>query len=110
MAVSTQGGGSAPAKGPAGELAPGFAHVLQAAGPVAVPGGDFLLQADFVRAGPDLLLIGADGTRILIQGYFTSEHPPDLLTEGGARISGALAEKLAGPAAPGFAQAGTAAA
>jgi len=102
MAVGAQGDGKGLAIAPGTELASDFTHILQATdGAITVPGGDFLLSADFVRLGPDLLLVGADGTRILIQGYFTSEHPPDLQTEGGARIGGDLAGKLAGPEAPG---------
>ena len=74
---------------------------------LVVPGGDFLVMADYVRHGSDLILVGADGTRVLIRDYFASEAPPPLLNEAGATIDGALASKLAGPLAPGqYAQAG----
>ena len=82
--------------------------VLDAAGAteLVVPGGDFLLTAAFVREGPDLVLIGSDGTTVVIRDYFAVEGAPVLLTEGGARIVPELAEALAGPAAPGeYAQA-----
>jgi hypothetical protein len=78
-----------------------------AAGTLIVPGGAFLLQADFIRMGGDLLLVGPDGSKILIQGYFDLAEPPVLMTEGGAEITAELAARLAGPLAPGqFAAAG----
>ena len=82
---------------------------LDAAGvtELVVPGGSFLLTAAYVREGPDLVLVGADGTTVVIRDYFALDAPPVLLTEGGARIVPELAEALAGPAAPGeYAQAG----
>ena len=86
----------------------GLSAVLDAAGAetLVVPGGEFLLTAEYVREGPDLLLIGADGTQVLIRDFFSGDLPPDLFTEGGARITGDLAEALAGPEFPGqYAQA-----
>ncbi|MCH7487917.1 MAG: FecR domain-containing protein, partial [Proteobacteria bacterium] len=74
---------------------------------LVVPGGDMLLDADFVRLGPDLVLIGEDGATVIVRGFFTLQSPPDLMTEGGAVIKAGLAAKLAGPIAPGqYAQAG----
>jgi hypothetical protein len=90
--------------------------VLDASGSVgtlAVPGGDFVLRADYVRQGPDLLLEKGSQS-VLIQDYFTTATPPDLATtDGSGIITASLASRLAGPMAPGqFAQAtgGTAAA
>ena len=68
---------------------------------IIVPGGSFLLLADFVRQGGDLLLVGPDGTEALIQGYFDLAEAPALATEGGAVIAPDLAARLAGPLAPG---------
>ena len=90
---------------PAGEA---FSVVLEAGGAdqLVVPGGAFLLVAEYVREGPDLLLIGGDGAQVLIRDYFATESPPDLLSAGGAVIPAELAAKLAGPEAPGqYAQA-----
>ena len=50
---------------------------------LVIPNGTMLLVAEFVREGPDLLLIGPDGDRVLIQDYFTLSEPPILMTEGG---------------------------
>ena len=78
------------------------AIVVDATGDVLiVPGGNFLLTAEFVREGDDLLLVGTDGARVLVQGFFALETPPDLHTEGGAVVQGDLATTLAGPMAPG---------
>ncbi len=98
-------------------VAPGFLSqngqfdvVIEAAGQtVVVPGGHMLLVADFVRQGPDLVLVGPDGETVLVRGYFAAPEPPVLATEGGAQITPDLAQKLAGPIAPGeLAQAGPA--
>ncbi|MEE8204208.1 MAG: FecR domain-containing protein, partial [Alphaproteobacteria bacterium] len=79
-------------------------------GPVVVPEGALLLVADFVRAGPDLVLVGPDGTRILVKDYFALADPPALATEGGAAVAPDLVATLAGPLAPGqYAQAAPAA-
>lgn len=91
-----------------GHDSPAPAHVLHAVEgqPLTIPGGAWLLKADFVRQGSDLVLRGQDGKEILVRDYFSSDTPPDLVTEGGAVIQGDLAERLAGPLAPGqYAQA-----
>ena len=87
---------------------PGAVAVLQAepGAALVVPHGTLLLVADFVRQGSDLLLVGSDGTQILIKGYFALDHPPALTTEGGAILAPDLVARLAGPRAPGqYAQA-----
>ena len=71
------------------------------AGVVQLPEGFDPAAADYVRAGPDLIMSDADGTEIVVTDYFTSESPPVILGEDGSRISGELATQLAGPVAPG---------
>ena len=51
---------------------------------LTVPHGSLLLIADFFHYGGDLLLVGRDGTQVLIQDYFARDEPPALPTEGGA--------------------------
>ncbi|MGE5517943.1 MAG: LamG-like jellyroll fold domain-containing protein [Bacteroidota bacterium] len=100
----TKSGGNAPVKDQAS-----FSTVVQGAAShsVTIPGGDFLVSADFQRAGPDLILVGADGTRVLVQGYFATNPPPSLMSDHGDVVDAGLAATLAGPQAPGqFAQAG----
>ncbi len=73
---------------------------------LTVPGGAWVLKADFVHQGPDLLLVGPDGESALIIDFFKQTTPPDLVTDFGAVVSAELASKLAGPANPGqYAQA-----
>ena len=59
-----------------------------------------LLTADFGRQGTDLVLVGDDGETIIVRDYFSTDSPPTRLTASGARITGDLAGKLAGPADP----------
>lgn len=74
--------------------------------PVVVPASGLLEGADYVRSGPDLILIGEDGTRILVRDYFATDDPSDLIGDNGAVIDGDLAIRLAGSMAPGdYAQA-----
>ena len=82
--------------GAAGE-AEGFAAVIDASGKssLVVDIGHLILTATYVRQGPDLILVGKDGLKVLIVNYFASESPPDLYTLNGARIGGDLAEVLA---------------
>lgn len=73
---------------------------------LTISDGGWILNADFVHQGPDLLLLGEGGQKLLIPDYFSVENPPHLVTDKGAVIQADLAMKLAGPALPGqFAQA-----
>ncbi len=91
-----------------GDDASGFVAVVDASdrSSVVIDQGLLLLTAQFVRSGPDLILVGKDGSRVLVINFFSSETPPDLYTLNGARIDGSLAEVLAGPRATGLAQQG----
>lgn len=60
----------------------------------------FLLDADFVRQGADLLLVSADGGQLVVRDYFALSRPPALHTEEGAVLPADLVQSLAGPAAP----------
>jgi hypothetical protein len=74
---------------------------------ILVPDAQFLFTAHFHRAGPDLVLTGADGHKLLIPGYFASEQHPALTAPNGASLSAHLVDLLAGSAAPNeYAQAG----
>lgn len=83
---------------------PGADLLIEARGhsTVEVPGGSFLLGAEFLRSGPDLVLVGQDGTRIVVRDYFSGNaEPPTLVTPSGAHVDGATVETLVGPQAPG---------
>ena len=72
-----------------------------------VAGDWWLLGAEFVRSGPDLRLLGADGHTVLVRDFFVLENPPDLTSENGQTISAQQVIRLAGPASPSqYAQAG----
>ncbi|MGD9536251.1 MAG: FecR domain-containing protein [Alphaproteobacteria bacterium] len=79
--------------------------ILEATGDgdaISVPGGTFLLHATFGREAGDLVLSGVDGQPdVVIRDYFDVAMPPTLETDGGARIEGALAARLAGSPTPG---------
>jgi FecR protein len=80
-------------------------------GVVIIPDTHFLCTADFKRKGPDLVLTGEDGRKILVPDYFRQEKQPDLVSPEGAILSASVIELLAGTAAPGqYAQAGAPAA
>ncbi|MFC6857601.1 FecR domain-containing protein [Marivibrio halodurans] len=67
--------------------------------PVLLPGGNEALQGDFAREGFDLHIELPGGDTIVVVDFFAGG--PDalatLMTEGGARILGETAAKLAGP-------------
>ena len=97
----------------AGQQAGGFSTVIEApvGGRVTLPSTDFLQSAEYLRAGPDLILEGPDGTRILIKDFFAQQPAPTLVSPDGAMVEGDLAATLAGPMAPGqYAQAAATAA
>ena len=57
-----------------------------AADRLVIGDGAWLLKAEFVRDGGDLVIVGEDGGRVVVRGYFQSEHPPLLVTPGGATM------------------------
>ncbi len=68
---------------------------------VTIPDAHFLFTADFKRKGPDLVLTGEDGRKVLVPDYFRHEKAPDLASPEGALLSASLVEILAGSRAPG---------
>jgi hypothetical protein len=81
----------------------GFASVIpndHAPGSVISIPSDDSFAGEFRRAGPDLILVGHDGRRDIIPGYFTSEHRPDLQAPNGFHLSGEIVDILAGSQAP----------
>ena len=87
-------------------------HVVDGMAPGALdmPFGDMALRASFDRQGPDLVIEGLDGTQVVIQDYFATSEPRDLvLGDGAGVLKGALVSALAGsPTAGQYAQAETA--
>ncbi|MDP6773784.1 MAG: FecR domain-containing protein [Rhodospirillales bacterium] len=91
-----------PADAAPSSSADGPAEILQAVSgtPLVIPGDAWLLNAEFARQGPDLVLSGDDGGQVLVRDFFALETPPDLTTSSGAMIGAPLATRLAGPMAP----------
>ncbi|HYE52145.1 MAG TPA: FecR family protein, partial [Azospirillaceae bacterium] len=111
MAIDRGVAGLDPQEGAASPLAvDGFGDGTGAA--VRVPMGGELFGAEFARApGGDLLVTAADGSQLLLTGYFDNATMPDIVSADGAVLRGTVAGLLAGPLAPGeTAQAGAAAA
>src|SRR5258708_29772932 len=71
------------------------------AGAVTIPDAHLLFTADFQRKGPDLVLTGEDGHKILVADYSRHEKQPALVSPEGALLSSSLVELLAGSATPG---------
>ena len=71
---------------------------------IDIPDPELLFRGNFARSGPDLVLTGQDGHRLVVTGYFATEkHPPN-----GAHLNGELVDLLAGSPTPGqYAQART---
>ena len=83
-------------------------QISQSNASLQLPGGDWVLAADFLRIGNDLVLRGIGGEEISAIGYFALPSAPDIVTETGARLPAGLVARLAGPEFPGqYAQAGT---
>ena len=68
---------------------------------ILVPDAQLLFTAEFHRAGPDLVLIGRDGQRHLIPGYFSGEHERALVAPNGASLASNVVDLLAGSPTPG---------
>ena len=74
---------------------------------LTVADAQLLFNADFSRAGNDLVLTGDDGATLVIEGYFSSGSAPHLMSPEGALLTADVVAALAGPLAPGqYAQAG----
>lgn len=68
-----------------------------------------LLDGDYQRSGPDLIIVSPDGARTVVRDFFALDPHPDLTGPDGAVVAGPLAARLAGPIAPAqVAQAGEA--
>jgi hypothetical protein len=75
---------------------------------VVIPDAAFLFNADFQRAGRDLVLTGEDGRRLIIEDYFAHDKRPALASRDGATVSAAAIEAIVKNTTPEqYAQAGT---
>ena len=65
-------------------------------GSVSLPDGFSLSNANFETDGSDLIVTGADGAQATVEGFFSQENPPELVSADGAQVSGDMATQLAG--------------
>lgn len=72
-------------------------------GSVTLPSGISFGTMDMNRDGADLHIKTSDGQTILVEGFFGSDPPPDLVGVNGERIRGSIAVTLAGPGTSGLA-------
>lgn len=84
------------------EVQQGATTYLNAESEPLLPGGNFVFDASFSRHGSDLVLVGEDGDRVVVRGYFDQSEGLDLRTEDGHLFPHHLLEALAGPLAPGL--------
>lgn len=49
---------------------------------VPLPGGGFVTNAVMTQEGSDLILESPDGITLVIEGYFSGEAPPNLISDG----------------------------
>jgi VCBS repeat-containing protein len=75
---------------------------------VVIPDAAFLFNADFKKAGRDLLILGDDGRKVVVHDYFAHDKRPDLASREGATIAGYVVDAIVKQTSPTeYAQAGT---
>jgi hypothetical protein len=76
--------------------------------PVTLPSGETVANAAFARDGADLMLTSPDGGTVRIEGYFSHNPAPDIVTADGGRLSPDMVSAFLPPAHPGAYAAATA--
>jgi VCBS repeat-containing protein len=77
-----------------------------AGGEVVIDSAELMFKGDYARSGPDLVITGADGRKVVVVDFFAGATPPNLMSADGALLTGDVVARLAGPRFPGqFAQA-----
>jgi len=97
-----------PAGGIPGRPPPSILVGTGAGDAFALPSSAFIADGHFVRVGGDLRISDAGGHEVVVQGYFTGDTSPDLLSPDGAqRLTPELVDSFLTPLTPGqYAQAG----
>lgn len=82
--------------------ADGNTEILQAAGQDAIdlPSSDFVAHADITRDGQDLVLEAPDGSVVIIEGYFSAEPAPVLLSPEGQALTPQLVQSFVTQSGP----------
>ncbi len=74
----------------------GFQVEATDGGSVSLPDGFSLSDSTFETDGSDLVLTNGDGAQVTVEGFFSQDNPPELVSADGAQISGDMAGQLAG--------------
>lgn len=61
---------------------------------VPVPGSSFISNAVMTQEGSDLILESPDGVTMVIEGYFSSDTPPNLISSDGKVMTPALVKSF----------------
>ena len=83
------------------ESTPEIIHSARGDQKIEIQEASHLFQAEFVRQGPDLVLVNDGEPPIRIIDYFRQAEPADLYSAEGSVLRGEIVEILAGPAFPG---------
>ena len=62
---------------------------------IDIPDPELLFRGHFARSGPDLVLTGQDGHRLVVTGYFATEKHPDPERRASERRTSRLVGRLA---------------
>src|SRR5829696_2907663 len=75
---------------------------------VVIPDASLLFNADFLKSGKDLVIVGDDGRRVVVHDYFAHDKRPALASREGATIAGYVVDAIVKQTSPTeYAQAGT---
>jgi FecR protein len=76
-------------------------------GTAMIPDAALLFNADFRKAGKDLLIVGEDGRRAIVHDYFADEKRATLMSREGASVLGSIVDAIVRQTTPAeYAQAG----
>ncbi len=54
---------------------------------LTLPEGFDLTSAEFEASGDDLIVTAPDGSRVVVEDYYSQENPPELVSPDGAQLS-----------------------
>jgi Ca2+-binding RTX toxin-like protein len=74
---------------------------------LTLPEGFDLTSAEFEASGDDLIVTAPDGSRVVVEDYYSQENPPELVSPDGAQLSGEMIVQLAEGPTGGDVAAGT---
>lgn len=61
---------------------------------LTLPGNEFVADANILRDGQDLILRAPNGSEVVVQNYFSTEHAPMLISADGAALTPELVDSF----------------